>query len=69
MEVLSQGAEHLDFLGLAGSMFRGYAAASLLADAINTLPASNQAAEAETVEILQGALAEPARCQLHVQVG
>ena len=39
-------------------------AASLIAGALNTLPARESAAEAETVEILQVALSERARHQL-----
>ena len=42
----------------------GDEAASLLAGALNTLPARDPAAEAETVEILQVALSERARRQL-----
>ena len=47
----------LDFLGLTGSMLSD-GEARLLADALNALPASKPATEAETIELLQAGLAE-----------
>jgi len=60
---MRSGGRRLDFLGLTGTML-GDEAASLIAGALNTLPARDPAAEAETVEILQVALSERARHQL-----
>ena len=62
---MRSSARRLDFLGLTGTML-SEEAARLLAGALNTvtLPARDPSAEAETVEILQVALGEPARSQL-----
>ena len=60
---MRSGGRRLDFLVLTGTML-GDEAASLIAGALNTLPARDPAAEAETVEILQVALSKRARHQL-----
>ena len=57
------GGRRLDFLGLTGTMLSD-GAASMIAGALNTLRARDPASGAETVEILQVALEEPARRQL-----
>ena len=57
------GGRRRDFLSLKRTMLSD-GAPSLLAGALNTLRARDLASEAETVEILQVALAEPARRQL-----
>ena len=46
---MRSSGRRLDFLGLTGTML-GDEAASLIADALNPLPAHDPAAEAETVE-------------------
>ena len=63
---MRSSGRRLDFLDLTATML-GDEAASLIADALNPLPAHDPAAEAETVEILQVALSEPARHQLQLR--
>ena len=63
VSAMRSSGRRLDFLGLTGTMLSDEAA-RLLAGALNTLPARDPAAEAETVEILQVALGEQASSQL-----
>jgi hypothetical protein len=59
---MRSNGRRLDFLGLTGTML-GDGEARLLTDALNTLPARDLAAEAETVtiELKQVHLSEPVR--------
>ena len=63
IRAMRTGGRRLDFLGLTGTMLSD-GAASMIAGALNTLRARDPASGAETVEILQVALEEPARRQL-----